>query len=154
LEEEFHTRKEEIIEIYIMEKERKKETHKHYRVSWDEERRFITTRFLEDPTDDDCRELKEEARALGFRLREGGEESIRIFLDIRSVSESYSLSDRNRALLVEGLEYVDRMAIITAGKHGVKESLDLLAIVKILFTRKDIKFFKDEDEAKQWLLKE
>ena len=137
-----------------MEKERKKEIHKHYRVSWDKERRFITTRFLEDPTNDDCKELKEEAHALGLRLKKEGEENIRIFLDIRAVSESYSLSDRNRALLVEGLEYVDRMAIITAGKHGMKESLDLLAIVKILFTRKDIKFFKDEDDAMQWLLKE
>jgi len=129
-------------------------THKKYSMRWNAEENYIETFIRGDLDSNDCFELRKDALAMASELEEKGISDIRVLLKISDTSETHTIGERNKALLVEGLKFVDRLAVFTEEGSAKEEALRIFDMSYLIFQKIYMRVFEKREEALKWLLEE
>ncbi len=124
-----------------------------YSIHWDEKDEIIRVKFLENFTKDYAKLFKEDALKIGKEIKSLGKE-VRILNDVNDISDSFVIDSTTEALLVDSTEYANKIASYGKGTQAMNISLSVSAIVHFIMKRKEMRFFKTQEEAKEWLMKE
>lgn len=123
-----------------------------YRIEWNEEGKYIFVKFFAEFDKDSAEHFRKDALDVGKAVK-AQHEKVRVLHDLTEIGEAYKMTHDMRALLVDAMEYVDRMASFRPGSRIRRISLQLFDIVGYLSHGKEVRFFETEGEAKAWLLK-
>ncbi|QQS61060.1 MAG: hypothetical protein IPN70_04210 [Candidatus Moraniibacteriota bacterium] len=134
--------------------ELKKYQHKDYTISWNPEEKIIYVKFLETFSKESAKDFKRDALELGMTVK-GMEKTVKVLHDLREVSDDYDHLDvSGEMLLVDAMEYVDKIASFGLGRAIRKSSLGVFDTVHFLTQGKEMRFYEDENSAKSWLMKQ
>jgi hypothetical protein len=153
LEEEFHIELRNLLLVKTKNmpiQEYKKDAYSLY---WDEKDEVIRVKFFKNFTKDFAKLFKKDALEIGKEIRNSGKK-VRILNDVSEIPDSFIIDSTTEALLVDSTEYADKIASYGEGIQAKNISLSIAAIVHFIMKRKDMRFFKTQEEAKQWLLQE
>ena len=133
--------------------ELKKYQHKDYDMYWDEDDKIIRVRFYAGFSKDSAKQFRDNALELALEAK-NLVKSVKVLHDLRDVSDSYDhLDAAGEMLLVEALEYVDKIASFGLGRAIKKSSLGVFDTAHFLTRGKEMRFYEDEASAKAWLIK-
>jgi hypothetical protein len=120
---------------------------------WNAEKCYVKAFIRGDLNGDDCIELRKDALAMASGLKEKGISDIRVLLKISDTSETHTIEERNKILLVEGLKFVDRLAVFTEEGSAKEEALKIFDISHFVFEKIYMRVFEKREDALKWLLK-
>lgn len=124
-----------------------------YSIQWDEKNEIIRVKFLESFTKDFAKLFKRDALRIGEEIKALGKK-VRVLNDVNEIPDSFVIDSTMEALLVDSTEYADKIASYGEGSRAMDISLSISAIVHFIMKRKDMRFFKTQQEAEKWLMQE
>lgn len=124
-----------------------------YSIQWDEKTEIIRVKFLEKFSKEFAKLFKKDALEIGKEIKDLGKK-VRVLNDVNDISDSFVVDSTIEALLVDSTEYADKIASYGEGSRAMDISLSISAIVHFIMKRKEMRFFKTQEEAEEWLTRE
>lgn len=129
------------------------ETQK-YSLVWDQEKGIARSVLFDGFCFDSAIQLKKEALDMAQNIKALGVAKALVLTDIRNLSEEYRLDIRTRAILLDAMESVDKMAFVIARRPNILQILtDFLDAVNFVVRGRRMAYFETEEKAEEWLLK-